>query len=137
MKKLYLIFIVFSSLFATPKTSIGTQIMEKISVALTYKDSVKILVQNKDDLIFIKNSLILKRVDKCEEADIILVKNAYELSCKNNPLIFATSYLGFKNTPSVLGAFYYQKGRPNLILKEEKLKLRNIKLSKEFDRYIE
>ncbi len=138
MKKIILLLTLsIYSLFAG-NIPVKVRIIEKISLALVKKLPINILVQENENISLLKNSKILNQVHSCEKADMILIKkeNKYT-SCKIPPLIFATSYLGFKNSPSAIGAFFYQKGRPNIILKKDKLDKYNIKLSEEFDKYIE
>lgn len=84
----------------------------------------------------IKDSKYIKTVFNCEEADLILTHKNYFTKCKNK-MIFTTNYLMFKNLPHAVGAFFYQKGRPNIIFRKNELKKFHITLPKEFDKYIE
>ncbi len=138
MKKLFLIFLVICPLLAKSSLSIGVQIMEKISFALLKKTPINILVQDEKDLKLIEGSKMFNQVFSCSNADMILTKmrNIYRV-CHGNPLIFATSYRGFKLSQNAVGAFFYQKGRPNIIFKKDKLEEYKINISEKFKKYIE
>jgi hypothetical protein len=56
--------------------------------------------------------------------------------CSNKP-IFTNNYRLFKNFPQIIGAFFWQKGRPNIIFDAERLKEQNIVLDPSYDKYIE
>lgn len=110
--------------------------MEKISKALVVKENIAIYIQDDRDINLIDGSVVLQRVDRCEDADIVLVKDKFK-PCNGTVLVFATSYKGFKKNKNAIGAFFYQKARPNVILKKKKLKKDGIRLPSEFDKYIE
>lgn len=138
MKKLLFITCVISALSASTNLPIRVQIMEKVALALVDKTVINVMIQDEKDLRLVENSKLLSVVNDCEIADIILVRDYDKHKrCKTDGIVFATNYLGYKYTPNVLGAFFYQKGRPNIILKRKQLKRRNIVLPDEYDKYIE
>jgi hypothetical protein len=58
------------------------------------------------------------------------------VKCKNVPIV-ALDYSLLKKDKNALGAFYWQKGRPNITFIANRLKKKGIKLPKEYERYIE
>ena len=79
----------------------------------------------------------LKIVTKCQEADIVILSSATNLpkECQKK-ILFGSRYSHLEN-PNVIGAFFWQKGRPNILFYKKRLKERNIKLDSSFNRYIE
>ncbi len=73
----------------------------------------------------------------CSEADIVILSNVKNIpyECKNK-ILFGTRYYHLKN-PNVIGAFFWQKGRPNILFYKSRLDKHNIKLDSSFDKYIE
>ncbi len=76
----------------------------------------------------------------CLSADIIFVDKISHLppECRDEKKIFVTKYSEYRNHRSkVIGAFFWQKGRPNIIFNKERLEYFGIKLPKKYDKYIE
>lgn len=115
----------------------AAKIMDKIFIALIQKNEISILTNDARNAEIVKHSNYLKKVSVCEKSDIILTRTKTIPKCSNKVLVFATNYLAFSELPEAIGAFFYQKGRPNIIFREENLKKHNIVLPKEFDKYIE
>ena len=137
MKKLIIILIFsFTTLFAS-EINTASKIMEKISSALIQKSEISIFTNDSKNIKILESSKKLKNVLSCEESDLVLTKTKINSFCKKKVLVFATNYLAFVKSPDAIGAFFYQKGRPNIIFREENLKKHNIILPKEFEKYIE
>ncbi len=96
------------------------------------------MVEDIADLKLVDDDTYFELVQNCNQSDIILIKknNKHE-DCSGKPLVFATSYVGIKNYPESVGAFFYQKGRPNIIFNKKVLDKRDIKISQKFNKYIE
>lgn len=79
----------------------------------------------------------LKIVTKCEEADLVILSTTTEIPkpCLSK-ILFGTRYSHLKNT-NVVGAFFWQKGRPNILFYQQRLDKHHIKLNPSFDKYIE
>ena len=79
----------------------------------------------------------LKIVTKCEDADVIILSTTKEIPKKcTKKILFGSRYSHLKN-PNVIGSFFWQKGRPNILFYNKRLKEHKIKLDSSFDRYIE
>jgi len=67
--------------------------------------------------------------------------NIYILNKKieniNNKIIFVTNYKLLKDINNSVGAFYWKKGRPNIIFIKERLDKNGIKIPFEYKNYIE
>lgn len=137
MNKLILTLILFIIPLFSSEIITASKIMEKISSALIQKNEIAVFTKDLKYIEIVKSSNKLKDVLSCDEADIDLIEIKTTSLCTKKVLLFATNYLAFVKSPDAIGAFFYQKGRPNIIFREENLKKHNIVLSKEFEKYIE
>ena len=85
--------------------------------------------------IYKKNFII---VQDCKMADLIILGkyNDQNYSSKNKPII-VLDYNLLKRYPDAVGAFYWQKGRPNVVMIAPRIKKMGIKLPVEFKGYVE
>ena len=79
----------------------------------------------------------LNIVTGCDKADLIILSTTQNIpkECLTK-ILFGTRYSHLKN-PNVVGAFFWQKGRPNILFYKERLERNSIKLHSSFDKYIE
>ena len=84
-----------------------------------------------------KNSKDLNLIKVCKDADVVLLSTIKNIpkDC-DGKILFGTKYSHLKNK-NVVGAFFWQKGRPNILFYKNRLKKYNIKLPAKFDKYIE
>lgn len=82
-----------------------------------------------------------------QEADVVLLTNKtmlgkvlhqknLHLQKAKNPLLFATDYHILKESNAVIGAFYWKKGRAQLLFIRSRLMAHGIVLGKEYEKYI-
>lgn len=137
MKKLILsIILILSPLFSN-EIKTASKIMDKISTLLIKKENIFIMTNDLRNQKIILYSKKMKKTSSCNNVDMIITHSKNVPKCDKNVLVFATNYLAFKALPDAIGAFFYQKGRPNIIFREENLKKHNIVLPNEFNKYIE
>ena len=141
MKKLFLFFsfgiLVFYTSFAEDKAKIlEIEIVSKIISSITHGINQKVCLYNfnKEDEIAYKKFSSFK-ITNCKKANILLIKDVEEKLKFEKPAL-ALDYLSFKNCENCIGAFYWRKGRPQIILIRERLKKFNIKVKGELRRYI-
>ncbi len=137
LKILFLIVISITSLFSSNILKLQAEILSSIAHTLIHKKYIKVCVNDKKLAGVSKYCKTLKFVS-CSKADIVFTSKDDNISkkCKTN-LIFSTSYYSYEHSPMVVGAFFWQKGRPNIIFRKKKLEHLSIKLPKEFQKYIE
>jgi hypothetical protein len=111
--------------------------MDKISSVLIKKENSLILTNDLRNREIISHSIKMKNISSCVNADMIITHTKDIPKCDKKVLVFVTNYLAFKSLPEAIGAFFYQKGRPNIIFREENLKKHDIVLPSEFNKYIE
>ncbi|MEA1919919.1 MAG: hypothetical protein U9N52_08780 [Campylobacterota bacterium] len=134
MKKTSLILALCFSVFADDN-DIARKIYLSIAQEVTHKEKTIFYVHGSVDAL---DALSVKKINDCDSADIVILSTWKKLpkSCLNKPL-FTTRYRIFTNKKKVFGAFFWQKGRPNIIFSQKRLNEQNISLSSEFDRFIE
>ena len=76
-------------------------------------------------------------VNRCDDADVVLVSYQKDISpeCEKK-VLFGTRYQTLLKEPTV-GAFFWQKGRPNILFYKSRLQKQSIRLSKDFQKYID
>jgi len=74
---------------------------------------------------------------ECAKADLVILSTTKDIpkECLEK-ILFGTRYSHLKNR-DVVGSFFWQKGRPNILFYKQRLKEHKIKLDSSFDRYIE
>lgn len=81
-------------------------------------------------------------VNTCDEANFIFVKTKFEIDklCENKAhgkLLFTNNYEKLIKNDNYLGAFFWNKSRPNIIFIKERLQEKNINLPAEYSKFIE
>jgi len=117
---------------------VATKIIERIASALIKRQTIKVYARSSFERKIITHSDKMKLTQQCEQADFLLLESDREIPqpCQNS-MIFFTRYKAFKHHPNGVGAFFWQKGRVNILFLQERLTKFNIKLPREWDRYIE
>ena len=138
MKRFVLIFLIFNiSIFAS---LVETQkdIYKTILYAIfPQKNTIKIWVDDKKLANLLNHMKRVKIIDEYNKADILILKNRDDIDPKDKR-IFVDGYRMFKKYKNVaLGGFYWQKGRPNVILLKKNLNRFAITLPKSFETFIE
>ncbi|MCK9472407.1 hypothetical protein [Sulfurimonas sp.] len=141
MRATIIILLFIVALFAKEdRVDIKAQILEKIFLNIHIDKGITLWCDNKHLLEELKKSSYLIVTDKCAAATIIVVENKESIesdeNCKNKP-IFVLNYELLKNIPESFGAFFWKKGRPNIVIIEPRAVFQNIRLSKELETYKE
>jgi len=126
-----------SCLFSFDALHVKAQILSAIAQEFVKKDVVNIYTDD-EDLIKTKGIIASLNYTSRENADIVFLSNEGDIenNCKAK-YIFSTSYYGYKTSQKVVGSFFWQKGRPNIIIKSAMIKKLDVKLSKQFQKYVE
>ncbi len=128
---------VVSSLFSSNVKKLEAQILSSIAHSLVHKKSVNICIDDRNFKGIGKYAKSLNVVS-CGRADIVFTSKDNDINkkCKTS-LIFSTSYYLYEHSPMIVGAFFWQKGRPNIIFRQKQLKHLDIALPKNFQKYID
>lgn len=106
------------------------------------KDEIKLYIPNISNLERNAYLKFINLVDNCEDANFIFLKKDMKINslCKNdnsNKLIFTDNYEKLLNDNRYLGAFFWNKSRPNITFVKNRLENKKIKLSLDYEKFIE
>ncbi|MEN8302981.1 MAG: hypothetical protein ABFQ64_02775 [Campylobacterota bacterium] len=135
MIRLIAAFLIITNLYASDDKK-ASDIFNLIFKEITKKENSNVYIHT--DIYSLKQFPgNINIVTDCDKADIVLLSTTKALSpkCKKK-ILFGSRYSHLKN-PNVIGSFFWQKGRPNILFYKNRLKRHKIKLSPSFDKYIE
>ncbi len=137
----YLFIFLFSVVFvgASPTSdALKARILNTIISGVEHTKVLKIWSDNKKITEALYNMKKYKIVLTCKEADIIILEKKENLSslCLNRN-IFVLNYNLLTEIPQSFGAFFWKKGRPNIVFIESRLEKRGLHLSNKLTPYIE
>lgn len=129
MKKIIVsFFIIVTALYsASSESKIIKLIFDSLyggDVSIYTKDSKKV------DII---NEAGFKLVDSCSQADIVYSSKKLK-GCNNKPL-FTDNFKVFSKNKNAIGAFYWKKGRPNILFLKPRLDKFNLTLPLKLKKY--
>lgn len=118
-----------------------------IFTALSPKASIAVYTKDQEYRDVFSHSKRISLSDKFEEADIALVTEEstlnnvlYRVQVNINdskkPIIFVTNYHFLKMSDDIVGAFYWRKGRSQLLFIKKRLGQHNITLPKEYQSFM-
>lgn len=113
-------------------------ILEKVFSQISINQKLKIWCDENALVSQLKDHNRFQMVDSCLDANVILLNDKENLSqnCENKH-IFALKYDILSNVPSSFGAFFWKKGRPNIVIIKPRIESRSIKISKNLENYLE
>jgi hypothetical protein len=139
LKKIFLFIITVLYLNAGNITNIKEKIIEDVSKIFVKDKIIKLYVADSEfnDIFTINTNL--QRVAQAKYADIILTNHSKKFkNHKKSVCIISTNYRDYKRaTAFACAAFFWQKGRPNLILNARIIKKRKIKILEQYERFVE
>ncbi len=132
---------IFSMLYSNTLSQIKAQIILNIARLVTHKKIVKIYVDDPSFLDIFKNNNDIKRVSNCFQADVVITKNSQNIKkqCKKKQInIISTTYKDYKQNSDIdFGAFFWQKGRPNMLINSKIIQKRSISLPRSYYKYLD
>jgi len=134
--------IIFVVIFVTSLLNASNDISTKIVVTLLKElagNEYRVWVDTEiEKELIIINQKGLNTIEHCEDASILLLYRNEPISnkCKNK-ILFVLDYSLLDKYTNAVGAFYWKKGRPNIVFIRSRLEHNKIKLSKSYDKYIE
>jgi hypothetical protein len=119
------------------KTSMETQIIERVAAALFPKQKIAAWGETADQKEMIKQSKKIEEAADSSNADLIIVSKKIPQNLSSNCVIITTEYSQLIKDERIIGAFFWQKGRPNLLFLRPRMQKANVSLGHEFNKYIE
>lgn len=129
MKAIVFISVFFISLLYSASSE--SRIISLIFNSLYSKDAI-VYTEEEDKIKIIKEAGF-DLADSCEDATLFFSSYKIE-NCQDRPL-FTSSYKVLKEDQNAIGAFYWKKGRPNIIFVKSRLEYFELKLPTELKKY--
>ncbi len=112
-------------------------IISQISSTLTGKQyRIKVFATDNMKYIF-KYSKILIPNYECDKADIVVAGDQLKNKSCEKKVMIVTKYYLIRKYENAVAAFYWYKGRPNVVFIKERLKKFGIKLPAKYKKYID
>ena len=141
LKKLVILILLFCISYSDILAKLKSQIILSIAHLATDKNIVNIYVDDPTFLDIFENKKDIKRAKDCFKADIIITKDSKNIQkeCKKKEMnIISTAYKDYKQNRDIdFGAFFWQKGRPNMLINSKIIKERNMNIPKSYYRYLD
>ena len=120
------------------------RILEKIFSDITKKKEVRVVILGSKRDYFSKNistySKRLKESRSCRKADIVFLAGVYRGKLPKGcggKILFSSRRKDIFLREDCVGAFFWKKGRPNILFIRERLRKKKIELPPEYNRFIE
>lgn len=123
----------------TKEAEFEAKIVTKIAEDILINKKLKLYIPNSKSLdkkVYSKNATL---VDSCEKANFVFMKYGDANNClkKDKLLLLTNNYKKLITNSNYIGAFFWSKSRPNIVLIKNRLMKNNIQLSSEYDQFIE
>ena len=146
MKHILILFIfAYGNLYALDVNS-TLKIYHKLFFSFSNKIIISVYVNDKEyQQVFLKSKR-LKVVKKLKNADIVLITDEVtlertlsqykNLDIDTKPILFVTDYHFLNRSKNIVGAFYWRKGRSQLLFIKSRLNAYNIMLPEDYHKFI-
>jgi len=110
--------------------------------SIVKKSDIKVYTVDKEYLAVFSGVDDFIIVNKAEDADIVLITNKEDIErlrkkgISSGTILFATEYRLLKSYNEIVGAFYWRKGRSQLLFIGKRLKNHDITLSSSYRKFI-
>lgn len=131
MKKLLIILSLFTVFLKAE--IVYSKLHEKIFEGI-FQNKSEILIYNIGNPIYSFNKI--KYTKEIYNSDIIYISEYYRIQIINDKPIFASSLIQLKYYKNSIGALYWEKGEPKIILLKNRLKKHNINVAKYLEKYV-
>ncbi len=147
MKKILIVFILLYGQLSGFETESTLNMYHHVFSALTQKSSIRVYTQDaKYRKVFALSKRLVLASDPYQ-ADVVLVTDGSilnEVLTRSNseedvdtrPVLFATDYRLLKESKDIVGAFYWRKGRSQLLFVKNRLVFKHIQLPAEYNKYL-
>jgi len=141
LKKIIIILLSILTLNSDTLSDIKAQIILNIAHLITHKKDINIYLDDPSFLDIFKTNKNIHRVFNCFNADLIITKDSKIMRklCENKQTnIISTRYKDYKQNNDIdFGAFFWQKGRPNILINSKIIQRRSMHLPKSYYKYLD
>lgn len=145
MKRFFFFFLLLcGQLYALERES-TLKMYGTIFAALGLKAPIHLYVDDKEYRSVFRHSPDIELVDTFEKSDIVLITTEEALSLArrkkgeapaDRPLLFATDYHFLKSCEKAVGAFYWRKGRSQLLFLKNRLDRYHIAVPEKYGKFV-
>ncbi len=105
------------------------------------KENIKLYIPEISNMEKDVYSKVFTLTDSCDDANVIFIKRNVDINslCKNEnkKLFFTNNYEKLLEDNRYLGAFFWNKSRPNITFIKSRLEKQKIKLPTDYDKFVE
>lgn len=133
-----LIFSIFILSASENTEHLRAKVLEKVFTNISINEEIKVWCDNKAVLAQLKDNGKFKTVNNCKDATLVILssKESMTKECENKH-IFTLNYSLLSDIPTSFGAFFWKKGRPNIVIIKSRIESRDIKISNNLEDYVE
>jgi len=123
----------------TKEIELEAKIVTTIAKDMIPNDAVRLFIPKGNVLDKKVYSKMTTVVENCEDANFVFVKHNELPACnaKKDKIILTNNYRHLVNDSVYIGAFFWSKSRPNIVLIEDRLADKGIRLSSQYEQFIE
>ena len=122
------------NLFGVDTLSIA-KIYDSIFTQIVKRDSVSVFCDSQEYQEILFRSQHIRLVDTPQDADIIL-QTQFSSRFDTNKIVFTTKYAILKKNKHIVGAFYWSKGRPQIVFIRKRLEKQHLNIASDLKKYI-
>jgi hypothetical protein len=135
MRIILITFALILNLFAN-SSEIEVKIYENILSNFNTNSKIKVYSDNKNISNIIKMYSNKLEISNKIDAKFYILSSKID-SLSSDKIVIVTSYNLLKDMKNSIGAFYWKKGRPNILFIQERLENKNLILNSSYNKYIE
>ncbi len=109
-------------------------ILKKILHSISKHQEIAVYSKNKVLVDELKDSRFIHIVEDCTKCDFVLAKDEVNNSCQKPTIVF--SYYDYLHTPTAVGVFFWQKGRPTIRFSEKRLRSFHLHVTGELSKFV-
>lgn len=116
---------------------IAAKIIDKAVISLFEGQNINAWGETDTEKEIIRHSSKMESVNDPKAARFLIITQKVPPGLSGKHILFATDYALLNKDERFIGAFFWQKGRPNLLFLRDRLNKADLSLGREFDKYIE
>ncbi|MBC8237760.1 MAG: hypothetical protein H8E76_05965 [Helicobacteraceae bacterium] len=137
LKFLLIVSLCYSFAFASEKET-ATKIVQAIVATVNTYDQAVWIQKNDKELLELLDVNRFNISDTCKDAGVLILQSSTSFSgaCKDKPIV-VLDYDILKDHKNAVAAFFWKKGRPNIVFIKDRIEKFNIVLPPSYEIYLE
>lgn len=113
----------------------ASKIYDKLFYAVFKKENIKVYVNDDEYKKMILSSQYLKLTKEIENSEIVIITKEEEIKEIKDKIAFSIEKTFLEKNENIIGAFYWNKGSPEIIFLKTRLEKHKIQLLESFKKY--